>query len=71
MTETTQLRVMDFDCPTCASTVERALASTEGVAAVEVHYTTGRIEVTYDESTTSPDAFARVIENQGYTPQRA
>jgi len=71
MTETTQLRVMDFDCPTCASTVERAIGSTEGVADVEVHYTTGRVEVTYDERVTGPAAFEQAIENHGYTPQRA
>ena len=71
MTETTQLRVLDFDCPTCASTVERALASTEGVADVEVHYTTGRVEVTYDERVTGRDDFVAAVESHGYTPQRA
>jgi len=71
MTETTQFRVMDFDCPTCASTVERALSNVDGVHDVEVHYTTGRVEIAYDDSLVDPDAFARAIENQGYTPQPA
>lgn len=71
MSETTQFRVMDFDCPTCASTVERALSHIEGVESVEVHYTTGRVEIAYDDGVADPDAFAETIENQGYTPQPA
>ena len=71
MTETTQLRVVDFDCPTCASNVERALSKTAGVESVEVHYTTGRVEVTYDPATATPDDFVATIENQGYTAQPA
>ena len=71
MSETTQLRVMDFDCPTCASTVERALANVEGVEDVEVHYTTGRVEIDYDDAVADIATFERTIENQGYTPQAA
>jgi copper chaperone len=71
MSETTQFRVLDFDCPTCASTVERALGNVDGVHAVEVHYTTGRVEIEYDTSVANPDAFVQTIENQGYTPQPA
>ncbi|MFB6266639.1 MAG: heavy-metal-associated domain-containing protein [Halodesulfurarchaeum sp.] len=71
MTTTTELRVMDFDCPSCASTVERALSNRDGVEAVEVHYTTGRVEIEYDDAVADPDEFATTIENQGYTPQPA
>ncbi len=71
MSETTQFRVLDFDCPTCASTVERALAKESGVERVEVHYTTGRVEIDYDDSAADPETFAKTIENQGYTPQPA
>jgi len=72
MSETTQFRVLDFDCPTCASTVERALANVDGVRDVEVHYATGRVEIEYeDDGAAGPDAFAQTIENQGYTPQPA
>ncbi|WP_434522087.1 heavy-metal-associated domain-containing protein [Halorubrum sp. AS12] len=67
----TQFRVMDFDCPSCASTVERALANVEGVESVAVHYSTGRVEIHYDATVTDPDAFEQIIENQGYTPQPA
>ncbi|WP_123538436.1 heavy-metal-associated domain-containing protein [Halosimplex salinum] len=71
MSQTTQFRVMDFDCPTCASTVERALSNVEGVEDVEIHYTTGRVEIHYDDGVADPDTFAQTIENQGYTPQPA
>jgi copper chaperone len=71
MSETIQLRVMDFDCPSCASTVEHSLANTEGVQAVEVYYTTGRVEVTYDDSVVASSAFEETIRSQGYTPQPA
>ena len=71
MSETTQFRVLDFDCPACASTVERALSGVNGVEDVAVHFTTGRVEIAYDEAVADPDAFAQTIENQGYTPQPA
>lgn len=71
MTETTQFRVLDFDCPTCASNLERALGKKDGVENVEVHYTTGRVEVEYDSSTGDPADFEQTIKNQGYTPQPA
>lgn len=62
---------MDFDCPTCASNVERALKQMDGVEYVEVHYTTGRIEVEYEPDVADPDDFESAIEKQGYTPQPA
>ena len=71
MSETTQFRVMDFDCPSCASTVERALGNLEGVEDVEVHYSTGRVEIDYDTSGADPATFEQTIQNQGYTPQPA
>jgi copper chaperone CopZ len=71
MSDTTQFRVLDFDCPSCAGTVERALSNLEGVRHVEVHYTTGRVEVEYDDSVATPDELEQTIEIQGYTPQPA
>ncbi|MXR20915.1 heavy-metal-associated domain-containing protein [Halobacterium bonnevillei] len=71
MSETTQYRVMDFDCPTCATTVERALSGVDGVESVEVHYSTGRVEIDYDDDVADPGTFETTIENQGYTPQPA
>ncbi|WP_411965322.1 heavy-metal-associated domain-containing protein [Haloferax sp. YSMS24] len=69
MTETIQFRVRDFDCPTCASNVERSLKRTSGVERVEVHYTTGRVEVEYDPGVATVTDVESVIEKQGYTPR--
>jgi len=71
MSDTATIRVLDFDCPTCANTVERALAQTEGVESVEVHYTTGRVVVEYDPDVADPATFHTTIENQGFDPQPA
>lgn len=71
MSETTQFRVMDFDCPTCASNVERALKQTNGIERVEVHFTTGRVEVEFNPHVASPEEIQSVIMKQGYTPQLA
>ncbi|ELZ09768.1 Heavy metal transport/detoxification protein [Natrinema thermotolerans DSM 11552] len=64
-----EYRVTDFDCPTCASNVERALSKTDGVDRVEVHYTTGRVEIEYDDGVVETDALERTITKQGYTPR--
>lgn len=69
MTRITEYRVTDFDCPTCTSTVERALSSADGVERVEVHYTTGRVEIEYDEDVVDTDTVEQTISNQGYTPR--
>lgn len=84
MSETTEFHVLDFDCPSCSSSVERALSNQEGVENVEVQYTTGRVEIDYDihystglveieydASVTDPTTFEQTIDNLGYTPQPA
>jgi len=70
MSDTTQFRVMDFDCPTCASTVERPLERRRRPARRgPLRDRSHRIE--YDDGVAEPDTFAQTIENQGYTPQPA
>lgn len=71
MTETIQLRVHDFDCPTCADTIERALTALEGVRAAEVHFATGRIEVEYESTVTDRQTIEGTIQKRGYSPQPA
>lgn len=71
MTDTVQLRVMDFSCPSCAGNVERAVSKIDGVEGVEVHFTTGRVEVEYDDRRVATADIEQTIENQGYTPQSA
>ena len=71
MTDTVQLRVMDFSCPSCAGNVERAVSKIDGVEDVDVHFTTGRVEVEYDGGRVATADIEQMIENQGYTPQPA
>lgn len=71
MSDTVQLRVMDFSCPSCAGNVERAIGKINGVEDVEVHFTTGRVEVEYDNERVATADIERTIENQGYTTQPA
>lgn len=60
---------MDFSCPSCAGNVQRAIGKIDGVSEVEVHFTTGRVEVEYDDDRVAIADVERTIENQGYTPQ--
>ncbi|EMA41720.1 heavy-metal-associated domain-containing protein [Halobiforma nitratireducens] len=69
MTQLVEYRVTDFECPTCANNLERALERTDGVERADVHYTTGRVELEYDAGTADRESFERTISNQGYTPR--
>lgn len=62
---------MDFNCPNCASHVEQTISNLEGVEDVAVHFTTGRVEVEYDEAAVTVNKLEQTIENHGYTPQPA
>ncbi|AEH35396.1 heavy-metal-associated domain-containing protein [Halopiger xanaduensis] len=64
-----EYRVTDFDCPTCASNVERALTKTDGVEDAAVHFTTGRVEIEYDETAVDAETLENAITKQGYTPR--
>ena len=68
---TVRLSVPEMDCPSCGGTVERALSNQQGVETVEVHYTTGRVEIEYEESVADPATSEKTIASQGYTPQPA
>jgi copper chaperone CopZ len=62
---------MDFSCPSCAGNVERAIEKIGGVDDVDVHFTTGRVEVEYNDEQVATNDIEQAIENQGYTPQPA
>ncbi len=67
MTEKVELRVKDFDCPSCASTVEKVLKKTKGVKEAKAYYETGRVEIKYEPNTVKTEKFREKIQNQGYT----
>ena len=63
--ETTTLSVPEMDCASCASKVENALDSVDGVSGYETRPTTGEVSVTYGRPTTASDVVA-AIEGAGY-----
>jgi copper-transporting P-type ATPase V len=57
--------VQGMTCGSCASRVQRVLATTDGVAGAEVNFATGRAQVTVDRPVAAVDLQARV-EKLGY-----
>jgi P-type Cu+ transporter len=63
--QTFKLRGMH--CASCASLVERAFASTNGVISAEVNYGTETAKVSFDEARTNPAQLSKAIEPLGYS----
>ena len=62
----TILRSRELSCPTCVAKIERALGAIRGVEAARVHFTTGRIEVSYDPARVTVDDLIRAVRAAGY-----
>ena len=60
------VRVQNLDCENEAASIERGLGGAEGVEAVRVSPRSGRVEVEYRESLTSPEAVSRRLEKLGF-----
>lgn len=69
MTETTKFRVKDFECPMCVGNVELALQMAPAVDTVEIHFTSGEVEISYDPSSVDPASFEQIFKNHGYSLQ--
>ncbi|MBZ0297092.1 MAG: heavy-metal-associated domain-containing protein [Anaerolineae bacterium] len=65
MTKTT-LRSNELSCPSCIAKIEKSLKGVDGVEAAKVHFTTGRIEVQYDESRASVSDLIEAVRSAGY-----
>ena len=65
-TETTDLTIEGMTCTSCAQTVEKALASTEGVVAASVSYPTETAHVEFLPETLDPKTLADVVAKAGY-----
>jgi Cd2+/Zn2+-exporting ATPase len=59
------LQVPDMDCPSCASTVGSALDRVTGVTNYDLHPTTGRVDVSFDDRA-SHESIVTAIEKAGY-----
>lgn len=50
MVKTEILKVQGLDCPTCGTTVEKALKKLKGIQSTEANFFAEKLTVTYDES---------------------
>lgn len=66
MNRQTTLTIGGMSCGGCVAGVTRALEGTEGVTRARVDLASGRAEVDYDDSRTSPEALVAAVEAAGF-----
>jgi mercuric transport protein len=65
--KTVTLRVKGMTCGGCATTVEQALKTTEGVKEVRVSFERGNAVITYDDQRITVAKLREVINSTGFT----
>ncbi|MFA5308923.1 MAG: heavy metal translocating P-type ATPase [Dehalococcoidales bacterium] len=65
-TQQTTIRVTGMTCATCAATVEKTLAETEGVARARVNFASEKVTVAYDPDKVDLKKIENVISEAGY-----
>ena len=60
------LDVQGMSCGHCKASVEGALKKLDGVKEAEANVTTGKVDVSFDESKVNEQALKESIEEQGY-----
>jgi len=65
--KTTTFTVPDIMCGGCASAIQKALGSTEGVSQISVDVAAKPVTVTHDEKAT-PEAIALTLDRAGFRP---
>lgn len=68
--EEVTLTIERMSCPSCTTTVTKALNRTDGVLDAQVTYTPPQAVVKYDPSKVGVDALISVITNTGYPAKR-
>lgn len=63
----TVLRSDEFTCPSCVNKIEKKLSAVAGVEDAKVHFNTGRIVVSHDQSEATVDDLVRAVRSAGYT----
>jgi Cd2+/Zn2+-exporting ATPase len=61
-----RLDVPDMDCPSCATKVENAVATVDGITGIDPRPTTGTLVVGYDPERTDRRAVVAAVESAGY-----
>lgn len=65
--KTVTLRVKGMTCGGCATTIEQALKTTEGVKEVRVSYERGNAVIKYDDQKITVARLREVINSTGFT----
>jgi len=66
MTNRLTLRVEGMDCPSCTRKIEGAVCAISGVDNVSLNYSSQRLSLDLDESTTDAGAVTKAVEKLGY-----
>lgn len=66
-TKSITIRVKGMTCGGCATSVEKALKSTEGVVDVRVSFERGRAVIKYDDQKVTVAKLREVINSTGFT----
>jgi P-type Cu+ transporter len=67
----TDFAVTGMSCAACASSVEKALGQTRGVASAGVNFATKRATVVFNPAVTGREALARAVRDAGYDVEAA
>ncbi|AGB41172.1 cation transport ATPase [Halobacteroides halobius DSM 5150] len=70
MMKNVSLYLEDLACPDCAQKIGQILNKQEGVAEAEVHYTTSKAKVEFDEDKVTIDDLKKAVASTGYHVQR-
>lgn len=65
-TTKTTLRAEGFSCPSCVAKIEKQVGRLPGVAAVKVHFASGRIEIDHDPTMAPVERLVETVQNVGY-----
>lgn len=63
---TVKIATQPFTCPSCITTIERAVGRLDGVEDVTVRFNSSTVKVTFDEGVLEPEQIARTIDELGY-----
>ena len=64
--KTIHLTVLGMDCAACAATLERAMRRRQGVQRAAVNYTSGTMELTYDDAALTLEDVVLYVKKAGY-----
>jgi Cu+-exporting ATPase len=65
-----KLYLEDLSCPDCANKIGKVLNKLEGVDSADVHYTTSKANVEYDEDKVSIADLKDAVADTGYSVEQ-